>query len=84
MESSQEPFERLLDYVGLAQVYLHIKLVVLVGIRDFLTEAEFEELCRDFAGRELPVLFVDGSEFPMAKEERRLLIDSDQCELLLG
>lgn len=78
------PFDRLLDYVNLAQMYLHVKLVALVGVRGFLTEAELEALCRDFAVRELPVLFVDGAEYPIAKGERRLLIDSDQCELLFG
>lgn len=83
LDTAAAVFERLLDYVWLAQAYLHIKLVVLVGIRVFLAETEFEALCRDFAGREIPVLFVDGVDFPMVQGEKRLLIDLDRCELLL-
>ena len=83
-ESVSDPFERLLDYVNLAQAYLHTKFVVLVGIRAFLTTDEFEALCRDFVSRELPVLFVDGTAFPMIANEKRLLIDSDRCEMLFG
>ena len=84
LEQSKEPFDRLLDYVILSQEYLHTKLVLLVGVRGFLTKDAFESLCRDFVSRELPVLFVDGTAYPMIKGEKRLLIDSDHCELLFG
>lgn len=84
LESSDSPFDRLLDYVNLAQLYLHTRLVILVGVRAFLTGEEFEALCRDFSSRELQVLFVDGSSYPMLANEKRLLIDSDLCELLFG
>ena len=84
LESAHEPFDRLLDYVSLAHEYLHIKLVILVGVRAYLTSDEFSALCRDFAAQALPVLFVDGTDFPMVQGEKRLLIDADRCELLLG
>lgn len=84
METAGTPFERLLDYVNLAQAYLHTKLVILVGVRGFLTMDEFEALCRDFMSRALCVLFIDGTAYPMLANEKRLLIDSDRCELLFG
>ena len=84
LESADSPFDRLLDYVDLAQAYLHTKLVVLIGVRTFLTAEEFEALCRDFANRELQVLFVDGTAYPMCANEKRLLIDSDRCEMLFA
>lgn len=84
METAGTPFERLLDYVNLAQAYLHTKLVILVGVRGFLTMGEFEALCGDFANRGMNVLFIDGTAYPMTANEKRLLIDFDRCEMLLG
>lgn len=84
VESGDDPFERLVDYIYLAQEYLYTKLVVLVGVRAYLTEEEFESLCRDFMSRALCVLFIDGTAYPMLANEKRLLIDSDRCELLFG
>lgn len=83
-ESVISPFDRLVDYVNLAQAYLHTKLVILVGVRGFLTMSEFEALCGDFANRGMNVLFIDGTAYPMTANERRLLIDFDRCEMLLG
>lgn len=83
LENVEDPVERLVDYVRLAQEFLHTKLVVLVGARGFLTYDCASALCEDFRSAELPVLFVDGTVYPLLPGEKRLLIDSDYCELLL-
>ncbi len=84
LESSEDPIDRLLDYVHLCQEFLHIRFVVLVGVRTMLTTQECSALCRDFAAAQLPVLFVDPFEKAMAEGERRLVIDADRCELILS
>ncbi len=84
MDSPSEPFERLVDYVHLAQEFLRSKLVILVGIRSYLNRDEMELLCRDFASREMPVLFLDGVGYPMVKGERRLIVDPQRCELMFS
>ena len=82
LESPEDPIDRLLDYVHLCQEFLHIRFVVLVGVRTMLTEQECNALCRDFAAAQLPVLFVDALEKTMAAGERRLVLDTDRCELV--
>lgn len=83
LETPEDPFERLIDLVRLSREFLHIRFLVLLGQRAFLTERECCALCRDLANAQVPVLFIDsGVRYRMAGE-RQLILDLDHCELLL-
>lgn len=82
MDSAEDPIDRLLDYIHLANEFLHIHLLILVGVRNYLADEECDMICREFASAEMAVLFVDHNCKPLIKHEKRLVIDKDRCELL--
>ena len=83
LETTEEPLDRLLDYVRLAREFLHSRFLILTGIRNFLTDDTCAALQRDFTAFEIPVLFIEHTAWPMLEHEHRLVIDTDHCELLL-
>ncbi len=83
LDTAEDPFDRLIDYVRLAQEFLQSKLLILAGVRGYFTQDEVTALCRDLAAAEMPVLFIDSVCYPMIAGEVRLVLDTDYCELLL-
>ena len=83
IEHSDNVLERLLDIARLSQEFLKIRLLIVVGIRQFLTPQELREFCRDYSTAGLPLLLIDTICGSMIPNERRLIIDMDRCELLL-
>ena len=81
LESSEDPFERLVDYVRLCREYLHTRFLVLIGVRSFLSQEECCCLCRDLSAAGIPVLFVEPVSRPLPENGSRLLVDRDHCEL---
>lgn len=84
LEPAEDPVERLVDYAHLSQEFLHIRFLILIGIRSFLTDSECNALCRDFIASELPVLLVDPVCRPCVTGEIRLIIDAEHCEILIS
>lgn len=82
LDSAEEPVDRLLDYVHLAQEFLHIHFLVVVGVRNYLADEECDAVCHELASADMAVLFVDHDSRPLMKHEKRLIIDADHCELL--
>ncbi len=82
MENAEHPIERILDYVQAAQEFLHIKLVILTGIRSLFTDEIYMQFCKEIAARKLHILFLESSFKKRIFEERVLIVDSDHCELL--
>lgn len=80
---SDNVLERLLDTARLSQEFLKTKLLIVVGIRQFLTPQELREFCRDYSAAGLPLLLIDTTCRSMIPNEHRLIIDVDHCELLL-
>ena len=81
LEVSEDPFERLVDYVRLSREFLHIHFLVLIGIRSFLSENACDALCRDLSAAGIAVLFVEPSCRSLPENGNRLVIDEDHCEL---
>ena len=81
LEASEDPFERIVDYVRLCREYLRIHFLVLVGIRCFLSNEAFDSLCRDLAAAGISVLFVEPECRILPENGTRLVIDRDRCEL---
>ena len=82
LESSENLFERLVDYIRLCHEFLHIRLAILVGVRSFLPDADCNHLCRDIAATGVSVLFVEPYCRSILENGVRLTIDQDHCELL--
>lgn len=84
LEQEEDPLARLLDYVCLAQEFLHIRLLILVGVRGYLTDALYETLCKELASREISVFFLDCVAREKLPFEKQWIIDKDHCELLFN
>ena len=82
IENAAEPIDRLIDYARLSQEFLNTKLIILVGVREVLSDINFTALCRDFISSGLNLLLIEPVAKPILKIEKRLVIDSDHCELL--
>ena len=81
LENAEDPFERLVDYVRLCREYLHIHFVILIGVRDFLSENAWASLCRDLSAAGVAVLFIEPCSRTRSVGCSRLIIDRDHCEL---
>lgn len=79
----EDPLERLMDYIRLAQEFLHIRLVILVGMRAFLKNDIYISFCRELASRGIFVLFLEGGQPERLLGEKMLILDEDRCEILL-
>jgi CRISPR type II-A-associated protein Csn2 len=73
--------ERLIAYMDLARELEEKELFVFVNLR-CLIEYERLQLMVDTAlSREHKILFIDNMEYPRLKQEERIIIDNDWCEI---
>lgn len=73
--------EKLLAYMELARDFLNKKLFILVNIRGLISSQELQRLVDAALLREHEIILVDYMDYPRLKQERRLLIDKDLCEI---
>lgn len=73
--------EKLLVYMELARDFLNKKLFILVNIRGFISLQNLQQLVDTALLREHEIILVDQVEYPRLKQEKRLLIDEDLCEI---
>ena len=65
----------------LVREYDRDKLFVFLNLRSFLKLDELEQFMKTVVDHDFRVLLVDNCAYPLLKNERRLLIDKDLCEI---
>ena len=73
--------EKIYTYMKLVREYDRDKLFVFLNLRSFLKLDELEQFMKTVVDHDFRVLLVDNCAYPLLKNERRLLIDKDLCEI---
>lgn len=73
--------EKLLAYMDLARDFLNKKLFILVNVRGLIPHNRLQMLIDSALSREHEILLIDNMAYPKLKQENRLIIDEDLCEI---
>ena len=73
--------ERLLAYMDLARDYEKKKLFIFVNLRSLVSYENLELMMNTAIEREHRILLIDNVEYPRLRNEKRLIIDADLCEI---
>ena len=73
--------EKLITYMELSKHYTGKNVFVILNMKAFLTKEQFQLLCKDIVYRKICVLFMDGVDLYSVGQEKKLIIDSDLCEI---
>lgn len=73
--------EKLLVYMDLARDFLNKKLFILVNVRGFIPYNRLQMLIDSALSREHEIILIDNMAYPKLKQETRLIIDEDLCEI---
>lgn len=73
--------EKLLAYMDLSRDFLNKKLFILVNVRGLIPYNRLQMLIDSALSREHEILLIDNMVYPKLKQENRLIIDEDLCEI---
>lgn len=73
--------EKLLVYMDLTRDFLNKKLFILANLRGFIPYDNLQMLIDSALLREHEIILVDSMAYPKLKQEKRLIIDEDLCEI---
>lgn len=73
--------ERLLAYMDLARDHEKKKLFIFVNLRSLVSYENLELMMNTAIEREHRILLIDNVEYPRLRNEKRLIIDADLCEI---
>ena len=80
-ETEESLLEHLIRYIKLVVSLLNVRLIILVNIRSYLNDRQFDELIQEIKYQEIKALFIENQERGCAKGGARYLIDKDGCEI---
>jgi len=73
----------LVDYIRALRQICHIDILFLVGIKNYLSEAELLQLYEAAAYEKMYLILFESSDRRLLEYERKLIIDSDCCIIKL-
>lgn len=73
--------EKILAYMDLTRELEGKELFVFVNLRSFISNSNFDTMLETALEREHNILLIDGMEYQKLEKEKRLIIDSDLCEI---
>lgn len=73
--------EKILAYMDLTRELEGKELFVFVNLRSFISNSHFDAMIETALEREHTILLIDGMEYQKLEKEKRLIIDSDLCEI---
>ncbi len=73
--------EKILDYIELVTEYERKKLFVFVNSRSFISDSDMEVFLENVLQRDIQLLLIDSSEHKLLKNEKRVIIDDNLCEI---
>lgn len=74
--------EKVIDYMELVREYDRNKLFILVNIRSFIDDMEFEKLLDTILRKQLDVIIFENCEKAICVNEHRFIVDNDLCEIV--
>lgn len=80
-EIEESLLEHLTRYIKLVVALLDVKLVILVNIRSYLNDRQYEALIQEIKYQEIKALFIENQERACVKGGLRYIIDKDGCEI---
>ena len=81
-EIEENYFERIIRYVKIVVSILHIRVLVFVNLRSYLTDEQIQELMEEALRQQIYVVLVENSQKNCIEGEKRYIIDKDMCEIL--
>lgn len=81
-EIEENYFERIIRYVKVVVSILHIKVLVFVNLRSYLTDEQVRELMNEALRQQIRIVFVENSQKNCIEGGKRYIIDKDMCEIL--
>lgn len=73
--------EKLLVYMDLARDFFNKKLFIMVNVRGLISHNRLQTFIDSALSREHELIFIDNVVYPKLKQENRLIIDEDLCEI---
>lgn len=73
--------EKIIDYIELVRAYDREKLFVLVNLRSYMDDDEVIEFIDTSLRRGYHIIMIENSEHNLLKNEKRIIIDEDLCEI---
>lgn len=80
-ETEESLLEHLIRYIKLVVSLLNVRLIILVNIRSYLNDTQFDELIQEIKYQEIKVLFIENQGRGCAEGGVRYIIDKDGCEI---
>lgn len=80
-ETEESLLEHLIRYIKLVVSLLNVRLIILVNIRSYLNDRQFDELIQEIKYQEIKVLFIENKGRGCAEGGMRYIIDKDGCEI---
>ena len=72
-------FERIIRYVKIVVSILHIRVLVFVNLRSYLTDEQIQELMEEALRQQIYVVLVENSQKNCIEGGKRYIIDKDMC-----
>ena len=73
--------EKVLAYMDLVREFDKKELFIFWNLRCLIPQGRLQLMVDTAMQREHKILFIDSTEYPKLKQERRLIIDEDLCEI---
>ena len=80
-EIEENYFERIIRYVKIVVSILHIRVLVFVNLRSYLTDEQIQELMEEALRQQIYVVLVENSQKNCIEGGKRYIIDKDGCEI---
>ena len=81
IESEIASLDSLINYLLLSKDLGGKKLFFIIGLRNYLSDKETEEVVKELKYRGINVLFVENNCYNKLDGLRRIIIDKDMCEI---
>lgn len=73
--------EKIIDYMLNVRQFEGEKLFILVNYRNYVVKSEAEAFIKTIIGHKIKLLLIEGSEREKLRNENRIIIDTDLCEI---
>lgn len=73
--------ERVLDYMELIEEFDHRRLFFTLNMRSYVADEEMDVFARSVVSHGYPVIAIEAHAYPILSTEKRVVIDSDLCEI---
>lgn len=82
-EDKEDTLGTILDYMDLVAELEREKVFFFVHLRTYFSDEEVQLFSRNSRKRKHRIVMLESMEHPLLEEEKRIIIDTDLCEILL-